>query len=779
MFVDEEWQKDGGDYPRGDNGGDTKRTALIFLGFSLLLLIFILVVFLAIRLFMGKEPAPKEESQRPTSTLTHSLPKGGDDKGNQESTSTPIGSKAEAFQFGDFYEEPETEEFRGFPDYELPVNSKIDVSNYYDIDRKLNISDKVGFLDENGFLIIENPYDGKDDFYALYKELKNRDIPVLVTSDFLNYYYQNILKASFRKIESDIFYETLWEVCEEMYLKSKRRYDDLLAREGITSDPFLEAARLEASYFAVALKLLEPKEDQIGKTEFNKEDKFTSSEATGFSISLPYYLREDVPGEVDLILNYDDYEEEANISPVFRYRKDYGVFEVPEIYKDSGRLNNFYLASRWLNSIFPLFYRSEECPACLTDKPDWVRNTLASLLIAGDFEDLQRLENEWAKIYKILAFFNGLREELTYMDYNNSLERVLGESHDMEDIFWGEDLATTTGILADIQKDIKNNSDFTSLEGSYSYNETSSRPMIGMRLLSDPYSPAEQIYSELSYPNVTSYTGFGKSRDNIVSCKAGGVYSRCRAVGMDIMNLFHDGVIYDDFFLENTTYRGYEERVLEVKDQIKRFNDYTWHKDNFWSEMYMFDKSFNRESSSTMPFERSDDWVEREKALFLGALVDIHSEGDELKARQKEQNVLGGGVVSGNFAKKYSYVEPNMTLIKEWKANMGMILDFFKVLRIDRYANIKDSLKRGMENFDGLEDITRKQLTGEKLTEENIEFLEGFVQRYEVSKSGNKSIKFPHSNTQEIDGLKVLLVIYEKNDKKVIVAGPIYNYQEN
>jgi hypothetical protein len=245
------------------------------------------------------------------------------------------------------------------------------------------------------------------------------------------------------------------------------------------------------------------------------------------------------------------------------------------------------------------------------------------------------------------------------------------------------------------------------------------------------------------------------------------------------MNLFHDEVIYDDLFLENSAYRGYEEQVLEVKYQIKRFNDYTWHKNNFWSEMYMFDKFFSQDASSTMPFERSDNWVEREKALFLGSLVDIHSEGDELKARQKEQNVLGEGVVSGAFAKEYSYVEPHMTLIKEWKANMRMILDFFKVLQIDRYANIKDSLKRGVENFDKLEEITRKQLTGEGLSEEDIQFLEGFVQRYEVAKSGNKFIKFPHSNTQEIRGLKILLVIHEKNNKKVIVAGPIYDYQEN
>lgn len=102
-------------------------------------------------------------------------------------TQVPFSDLAiEYLAFADFYKTPDNTIVSQIKDYSLPVNVKIDVANYYDLSRKLNLDDALDDIGNQGFSLIPNPWNKEaPDFYSVYEQLKTKQIPVLITSDFI------------------------------------------------------------------------------------------------------------------------------------------------------------------------------------------------------------------------------------------------------------------------------------------------------------------------------------------------------------------------------------------------------------------------------------------------------------------------------------------------------------------------------------------------------------------------------------------------------------------
>ena len=48
------------------------------------------------------------------------------------------------------------------------------------------------------------------DFYSAYTWLSSKQVPLLVTSDFLLHYHQNVTKQVFKDVEENIFYDNFY-----------------------------------------------------------------------------------------------------------------------------------------------------------------------------------------------------------------------------------------------------------------------------------------------------------------------------------------------------------------------------------------------------------------------------------------------------------------------------------------------------------------------------------------------------------------------------------------
>jgi len=688
--------------------------------------------------------------------------------------------KAEFLSFGQFYAKDNNEIKSAILKYDLPLDVKTDVSNYHYIYRKLNLDNYIAGLNKNGFMIIDNPYKKEaNDFYSLFGSLTGNDMPILITDDFLIYNYHNIIKQAFKDIEKDVFYNNIWDINKNFFTIADTRYKKKLSEIGIVNDPVLEGERLEAEFFAVALELLKPADKQINSNiNLVDETKFKEQEVDKYTITIPDYLINNVAKEVDLIRKANS----KGKSPNFLYIMDYNQFKVPDEYKASAKLNNYYLASKWMNTVFPLHYQSINCPDCLLDKDDWLINMVAASYIAEDFSNNQDFKNQWAKIYKIISFFSGLRYDFTYLHYNEILSNLFGDGYSVEDIFSNNNPDREANIKKIQDESAKYN--FSDIEGSYSRNDISQKPIIGLRMLSESYWPNDYLFGQLVYPQVTNYIGEKIGVLNPTACKirpTDSNFNRCRGLGTDIVNLIYSPKVEDEAYLENTLYEHYDEQIARQKQSINNFNVNSWHNNIYWSTLNILKFSLEKDADAPS-FSRSNAWEKENINTAMGAWVNLQLPVDKFSLKPLNNNSTGFN--ASLVCNKYNYIEPSLELVKELRANGKMLHNMFIALGItEEVSSVAHYLDEFDKTYAIIEKIISKELKNEALNEQDCKDMDEIINKYSVERSQKQSISINLKNTKQnmvksVNGVKLLIVINRYDDDKNLIFGPIFDYQE-
>jgi len=685
--------------------------------------------------------------------------------------------QAEKLTFAQFYQKIK-EDFVGDPkSLDLPINIKTDVANYHIISRKINLDPYIEELNNNGFVIFNNPFTSQaNNFYNTYDILSQREIPILVTSDFIIYYYQTIFKEVFKEIESQVFYEDLWQISKNFYNIANNRYRERYNRLGIVNDPVLEGMRRETAYFATALELLKAKSNQITLAQ-QSDTQFTQEEAERFSFSLPAYLQEDVQKEINLISRAGN----VSKSPVLLYQRDYQVFNVPNEYGANFKLNNYYLTARWFNSIFPLYYQSESCPECLLDQDDWLINMITACLITNDFSVHQEYKNQWARIYKVISFFAGLRQDLTYLNYQEALVNIFDNNYNIEEIF-SDDNPNREEELTKLQEKISQFK-FYLIEGSINREDSTRKPYLGLKILQESFWPNQFLFNELTYPQVNTYLSEQLDQNLITQCRIDTFQNRCQGIALDIINLVYPVPESNNYFQKNINYQNYYTQVNKLRNQLNDFNLNSWYNNNYWASLSTI-KSFLQETNSTNSFMyiyNSDIWQEKNINTALSAWVNLQIPADKLSTRLRS---TGSSLGQISTASDFDYVEPNLVLTNELIANSEMLAQMLLALKATRsnsFTNLK--LFKLIDELESLKSIMQKELNNEILDYDDREIINSIVKQFEVKTKGHKYFTIKYSNSsksisESIDGVKLLMIVYNRGDKKVFAIGPIFNYQE-
>ncbi|PLX21910.1 hypothetical protein C0584_01065 [Candidatus Parcubacteria bacterium] len=714
-----------------------------------------------------------------TATGTGKLPEFGgledgkdtSDKGNF------LEANAESLFFADFYTVPSVDYNYKLNTYELPVNVKADIKNYPHVSKQLELEPYIYQLNSDGVVIIDNPFKKEaDDFYSSYRKLRELGIPVFITSDFISYYQQNILKQSFKEIEKSVFYENLWNISEKMYEISSTRYRTHYAEKGITNDPVLEGERLTASYFATILELLKPMENQINRgTALNDDTKFTEQEAQDYEYMLLEYIRDDVLREVELIRKASGISK----SHIFLQDIDYSYYKIPESYQKNSKLNNFYLATKMLNHLFPLYYRNETCLECALDKEDWRINITAANIIARDFQENQDVKNEWAAIYKIISFFSGLRQELTYLHFDEAFRGVFGD-RTIEDVFsrdnetWDEDHLKLQEKIVEYK--------FSYLEGSLDRNESELKNKIGMRILQENYWPNDYIFSSLSGSDLQYSEKSDDIKLPLTACseKRGARVFRCVANGLDVLNIVYP-MSENDKYIENTLYSNFTVRRDLLSNEISKFNLNSWQSNMYWSTLDTISVFLNVPKENSLVFMDTEAWREKTTNTALGIWTNLHLDSDILQIN--DVRTTSGFDATGE-CNEYNYIEPNQALVQELIAKTNMLSDMLVALGLTKKTNlVTGEFKELNRNLMTLSEIIQKELNNEVLEKGDCEFIEEFASNYIVVDYGEEEhiIKVENSGAikERIDGVNMLSAIKKFDESKVIIMGPVFNYQES
>lgn len=681
----------------------------------------------------------------------------------------------EYLAFSTFYNKQESDVRSGFEKYNLPLNTKIDIINYHDTARKLNLDPFIEDINKYGFALLDNPWkDEATDFYSAYAKLREEQIPLFISSDFLMYYHQNIMKKTFKDIEENIFYYNVWDINKDLYDRAKTRYEARLSEVGNVNDPLLEASRLATVFFAVSLELLKPLPNQIAPIGMQiNQDRFSVSESNRFAFNVPPNLKDDV--EVELLLIRE--AKKSSKSPILLYNRDYSDFSVPSDYSRHAKLNNFYLASKWLNSVFPLYYQEDGCASCLLDREDWRINFIAALLISEDFNSLPQIKNRWARIYKVLSFFKGLKDDLDYINYRDASLVVLGKDYDIEAVFKGDNASIDENLLKLSQEISKY--EFLEIQGGPSKVDLKEKVKIGFKVLSDPYSPDNYLLSRLVSPIVGDYLAESLVANNITACGQRNIIKRCNGSSYDIINLAYP-LNDNPYFLENSNYNYYERESARLSREVEA--SITNHASGYWSSLVLIKEFLGFDKEMMPAFANSLKWEEKSLKTAAAAWANNYI---PLEKFSISQSLGARGLDDFSRWSESSYIEPNLALINELIASNDMVLETLVALKVEtEIKQVIEDLRTTSVNLRKIRDIIIKEIAGEKIDSVDFEFISDFVAALEIvepvkDKSFNiKPPAFTKILIPNLNNFKFIIVVSQRDGQKFFSVGPVWNYSE-
>jgi hypothetical protein len=314
-------------------------------------------------------------------------------------------------------------------------------------------SGEIEMLERNGFFAAGSRY---EEMYELYQEMRDRNVPIFVTTDSMLHAYHVLYDYVLRQAEHSHFADRILELTRAMADSSAEQYHNIEYPE------IKEAARLNLAYFTVAGLMLDP------------------------DFPVPGAVREEVKAEADLISAHEGF----SISPIFGVKEDYSQYVPRGHYTRSEKFKAYFKAMMWYGRItFTLRMSSD--PA---DIEIGRRHTRQALLIIGTLDTLEvdgdPAIDVWSEIYEPTAFFVGEMDDLDLYDYADLSSDVFGGEVRAEALA-GNDLIDDfiSGALELPEPKISSTGSMKNMQGFR---------FMGQRFIPDSYMFQELVYDKTS-----------------------------------------------------------------------------------------------------------------------------------------------------------------------------------------------------------------------------------------------------------------------------------------
>jgi len=692
--------------------------------------------------------------------------------------------------------------------YNLPLPTN-EISNFPDFSTKISLSkNALNLLRENGFVVINNPFNPKEEYITQpYETLKNREIPIFITSDSLLHLYHIQFDETLRQIEEREFYDKIWEISKELLEESVGGYGSIqvIGRTlSLQEEELSEAYKRNAAYFAVGLSLLEPKKNQLCRNGRECEDPglasayFTEEELEKYSFDIPDFVKEDVEKELDLIEKHEGFSK----SPIFIYIEDYSQYVPRGHYTRSEKLKNYFKAFMWHGKMSMLIKGTETVLPGETDPfnrkalistYDAKIQTMQASLIASKFAESQKLKDKWDRIYSVTAFYVGLSDDLGPYEYIEALNSIFGEKFNPDDLR-EENLRRLKAKLAEYMPpkifggtgDCGITPPFTPEEADQCLEKTKGFRLMGQRFIPDSY-----MFSNLVGAHTDVYAG-NKDCSEVFTCVISPAGRPIRGFprGLDVMALIGSERAKELLReLDDSNYVRYEEAYKKLEGEFNNFTATEWNKNLYWSWLFTLKPLLKEFGDGYPTFMQTKNWQDKELTTALASWAELRHD-TILYAKQSYTMALTS--LPPPEKPVVGYIEP----VPEFY-NRLLALTRMTTKGLDEMNVLDNSAKYRLESLEKIlkrvVELSEKELKNEELTQEDYDFIKNFGDELNAVIAGvdEKAKKttiiadvHTDSNTKQVleEGIgyvKLIVVAYKLPDGRILVgAGPVFSYYE-
>ena len=700
--------------------------------------------------------------------------------------------------------------------YQLPLNLN-DISNFNKINSNFNLDDNEdakGKLESNGFVII--PWYG-DDIIQPYKTMKEREVPIFVTSDTLLHSYHIQFNEILKDIEEKEFFDELRDMSKAMQEKSKEDY------ETFTDPELKEAARRNVAYFSVALKLLQTptegydeEEERKEVEEWNKENpwnKKTFEPVRKVEFRIPDYVKEEVDKEIENIEKHEGF----NSSYIFNsdpnrgcvdeccYCEDYSQYVPRGHYTRSEKLKRYFKAMMWYGRMAFLLKGGNVSECCGVETPliteeDAKIATIQASLLSSELPTVsvgnKTAQELWTRMYSVTAFFVGTADDLTPYEYQKAIGEVFGSEFDAKELTDDDKILRLKAELAKSRSpEIYGGSGvcvvYPPITREKLYECLAKTK--GLRIMGQRFIPDSYISQQLVFPAVGMYAGENCEK-TFTCCYTAVGPARCFPRGLDVMAVLGSERAEEILKEEgDTEYAGentsYQKQLNSLKHEFDRFNVTDWNRNLYWSWLYALKPLLQEFPAGYPTAMQTKAWQDKELQTALASWTELRHD-TILYAKQSYTPVAMG--IPPQPKPVHGYVEPvpefyaRMLALTEMTENGLDKLDVLESKHQDRLNSLESTLNRLIE-------ISNKELENQELTEEDYEFIRNFGENLDavvagVDTEGKQTTIVADVHTdintrmvleEGVGNVDLILIAYKQPDGQIVVgAGPVMSYYE-
>jgi len=708
----------------------------------------------------------------------------------------------------------ETEELSISPDaspYLLPLDAQ-EITNFGELESALHLNEnQKQLLQKNGFAVI--PWSG-DDIVKPYKTLKERGIPIFVTSDTLLHLYHIQFNEILKRLEEEEFFDKLIDMSLAMLARSIQDY------ESFTDADLREAARRNVAYFAVALQILQTPtegydENKIKQEteEWNEEHPWDKKEFKPIKkadFAIPDYVADEVEEEIKNIEAHEGFKPSAIFNSKGAcacdlpgcYCEDYSQYVPRGHYTRSEALKRYFKTMMWYGRMAFLLKGGSE--ALVSEKDARIATVQASLISAELPSVLATSQEQsspatcweiWNRIYSITSFFVGIADDLTPYEYLDALEKVLGTSFDASQLADEEILLNLKAELAQTRNpEIYGGSGICVISPPITKDKLYEclAKTKGMRFMGQRFVPDSYIFQNLVSPAVGMYVG--KDKPFTMKTTALGP-ARCFPRGLDVMAVLGSERAYDILKAEgDTEYQGedtsYDEQLEELREEFGAFSEEDWNRNLYWAWLYTLKSLLDDFHQGYPTFMQTEAWKNKELQTALASWAELRHD-TILYAKQSYTPALTA--MPPEPEPVVGYVEP----VPEFYSRMLSLTKMTKegLAQLDALSDSERSRLESLEAIlERLAQISQDELEGKELSEADYDFIRNFGQQLDSMVAGVEAegkettlVADVHTDTnppmevleEGLGYVDLILVAYNVPDGHIILgAGPTLSYYE-
>ncbi len=688
--------------------------------------------------------------------------------------------------------------------YELPLKAA-EISNYDDFSGKIQLnSGALDLLNNNGFVVIKNPfYEKTESITSPYETLKDREIPIFITTDSLLHLYHIQFDETLRQIEEKEFYDAIWEIDKKLLEESIEDYNS-------AAGELKEAAKNNVAYFSVALSSLQPAEEQVmgpcaeRDWKCQAQDKtafFSEEELNTYTFEVPDFVKQDVDDELELIEKHSGF----SVSPIFQYNEDYSQYLPRGHYTRSEKLKNYFKAFMWHGRISMLLKGDLISLPTENERIKEARiQTMQASLTASHLAENQDILNKWDRIYAVTAFYVGLSDDLGPYEYIESMKSVFGSSFDANDL--DEDaVGQLKAKLAEYHPPAIYGGTGFAVDGGCSvappFNPEQADKCLentkGFRLMGQRFIPDSYMFQNLVFGYVTQHFTLTPNNWNgepftsgLVDTPSGSIVARVFPRGLDVMALLGSDRA-KELITESgdDQYEKYDEKFAELEEEFNGFSVEEWNKNLYWAWLYSLKPLLKEFDNGYPTFMQTEAWQDKGLTTALASWAELRH---DTILYAKQSYTMAGTTSVQIEPEVVGYVEP----VPEFY-NRLLALTRMTINGLDEMAVLDDTSKRRLQSLESilerLAEISKKELENDALTQEDYDFIKYFGKQLkgviaDVDEKAQKTTIIADVHTDGNSGkvleegvgyVDIVVVAYKVPDGRILVgAGPVMTYYE-